>query len=433
MLLTALLLAATASASVVIIPGGNSKPYTGAAALTTDDAFFRASAPNAFFNNTAKLLTSSVSTGTPFSPNLHPSGDSFIRGAIQAWGEHLHLVLRPDEIWFTILVQLNFYMLSHAEAVRPLFVNHTDRETLLVEAPTFPALLTGFSSALQERVNTPWLLDFILPGFSTTTPADNLTASVLMMGLTQAYFKYIGKIVCGLPSVTLLGTQADWAQLLKKLDRLPDFGAEPAEYARRLKPILTRFVASFERPGDDAIRTFWRQIVSGKASGICGDPPALLSGWVTGFYYWNDNGGPYARGGGSGRFASALTLDGVEYPTLDLTTAPVGYARVPLILRDFNGVKEMETYLAAGTLGKEIVQGVPEGYEEAVRRDGGNGTVGAKDGQAVLKPMSGWMVYGPLAHGTAQSSWVEEDELMDVLVGVKKGMDGQTCGLWQAP
>jgi len=42
-------------------------------------------------------------------------------------------------------------------------------------------------------------------------------------------------------------------------------------------------------------------------------------------------------------------------------------------------------------------------------------------------------VYGPLAHGTPQSSWVEEDELMDVLVGVKKGMEGQTCGLWQAP
>ena len=282
MLVSVLLQATAASAAVVIIPGGAPKPYTGQAAPSTEDAFFRASAPNAFFNNTAKLLTSSLSTSV--SPTLHPSGDSFIRGAIQAWGSHLHLVLRPDEVWFTILVQLNFYMLSHAEAVRPLFVNHTDRQTVLVEAPTFPALLTGFSSALQARVNTPWLLDFVLPGFSTSTPADNLTASVLMMGLTQAYFKYIGKIVCGLPSVTLLGSQADWAKLLGKLERLPDFGAEPAEYARRLKPILSRFVASFARPGDEDIRTFWRQIVSGKASGICGDPPALLSGWVTGFY-----------------------------------------------------------------------------------------------------------------------------------------------------
>jgi hypothetical protein len=42
-----------------------------------------------------------------------------------------------------------------------------------------------------------------MPNFSTTQPTDHLTATVLMMGLMQAYFNYEGRIICGLPSVTL--------------------------------------------------------------------------------------------------------------------------------------------------------------------------------------------------------------------------------------
>jgi len=43
------------------------------------------------------------------------------------------------------------------------------------------------------------------------------------------------------------------------------------------------------------------------------------------------------------------------------------------------------------------------------------------------------MLYWPLDHGAAASKWVEEDELMDVLMSAKKFMVNETCGLFGAP
>jgi hypothetical protein len=437
MLISSLFQAVAASA-VVIIPGGaDPKPYTGDPAITSEDAFFRQSAPMEFFNNTAKLIMTSLSaTDLSSTPGLHPSGDSFIRGAIQAWGEHLHLAIRPDEVWFTILVQLNFYMLSHADEIRDLFVSHTGQQEILIEDLTWDRILLQFGEAIQARVKTPWLLDWLTPDFSTTTPSDRLTANILMMGLTRAYFKYIGKQVCGLPSVTLLGNQADWEALLAKLDRLPQFGPEPEAYAARLRPILTRFVASFREPDAPATKRFWNQIVSARAGQVCGQPPVYLSGWITGFYYWNDNGRGFARVEGTQE--SMLTLDGVRYPVLDMTFAPVGYARAPFVMRDYEGVgQDFPAYVAAGTLGKQITAGPPDGYREALLRAGGNASLaeeGSRELHGTLKPLSGWMLYGPLDHNATQPRWtLVEDELNEILVGARKYMTGETCGLVDGP
>ncbi|KAL1837097.1 hypothetical protein VTJ49DRAFT_4294 [Mycothermus thermophilus] len=418
-------LAAAATASVVIIPGdGDPKPYQGPPAVTSEDDFFRQSAPNEFYNNTAKLILTSLSATTlSEAAGIRPSGDSFIRGAIQAWGEHLHFVIRPDEVWFTILVQMNFYMISHAEEIRSLFVDHEGQAEIYVEDYTWYDVLIRFKDEIQKRVKTDWLLDWITPNFSTTTESDIMTANVLMMGLTKAYFKYIGKVVCGLPSVTLLGERSDWQRLLDKLAYLPEFGKEPAEYAARLRPILTRFVESFDRPDDPELRKFWNQIVSARPPRICGDPPVFLSGWITGFYYWNDNGGPFAR-----TSSSDLVIDGVPYPVLDLEFAPVGYAKAPFLMLDHEGQAEFPAFVAAGTLGKQITEGPPEGYQEALKRVGEQGVEDVKQ-HATLKPMSAWMLYGPLEHNRTQTIYGVAEDLWGTMFSAKRYMTGDTCGL----
>lgn len=108
-------------------------------------------------------------------------------------------------------------MNAHAEELRSKFVAHDGQEPLEVKLPNlsdfglFAQLMGGL---LEKKVVDPELRRWILPAFSTTTRDDSVVASVLMMGTLQKYFSYTFTSCCGLPSVTLLGTEGDWENIL---------------------------------------------------------------------------------------------------------------------------------------------------------------------------------------------------------------------------
>lgn len=395
------LVATLASASVVIIPGGEPRLLrTSQAAAKSASELLRNSAPNEFFNSSAQVLLSTYSA-TNFAQNadLYPSSDSFVRGAIQAWAQHLHLVIRPDEVWFTILTQMNFYMQTHAEQVRDIFVSHQGQETIYIEDTDWHKVLFRFQFEIQKRVKTDWLLKWIQPKFSTTTEDDLMVSNILMMGLMKAYFRYVGGIICGLPSVSLLGELSDWEALLAKLDRLPDFGAGPARYKARLLPVLSRFVESYKNPESAEVRKFWNSIVRSSTSGMCGQPPVMISGWITAFFFWTADGKEYARGG-----SSAVELDGVSYPLLDPSDLPIGYAGAPFTMRDYGGMANFPAYVMAGTLGKRITKGAPQGFENALKKVNGSARyLQNQTEQGTLQPLSAWMLYGPMETNSSRS------------------------------
>ncbi|KAK4159265.1 hypothetical protein QBC43DRAFT_381980 [Cladorrhinum sp. PSN259] len=404
------------TASITVLPGGKPLPYKAPSspALLSASDFLRASAPFEFITPTNSTLgpprlllstysgTLDASTASTNFSNLSPSSDSFIRGAIQAWGEHLHLEIRPEEVWFTVLTQLNFYMQTHSEEVRHLFVKHTAQETIYVEDYTWTKVLLRFKDEIQSRVLTPWLKDWILPNFSTTTQNDVMTANILMMGLMKAYFRFEGGIICGLPSVTLLGSREDWVKLQQKLERLPEFGKEPAEYYARLRPIFKRFVNTFDAPDSEETTGFWNSIVFASHSSVCGAAPLDISGWITGFLYWNDQGLPWERPSNASQ--AVYSLDGVKFTSHDITRLPLGYARAPFVMRDFDDQERFPAFVAAGNLGKEIVRGWPAGYEGALKRVGkvSSGVLKAEE-HGTLRPLSAWMLYGPGDHESDSS------------------------------
>lgn len=108
----------------------------------------RQSCPNEFKSHkTATIFCSD--TSAPISNGyVYPTSDGFVRGAIDAWAQHQHLVIRPDEVWFSILAQMNFYMQRNAEAVRDLFVSHVEKKEILVEGYTVQEILAKFGGEL---------------------------------------------------------------------------------------------------------------------------------------------------------------------------------------------------------------------------------------------------------------------------------------------
>lgn len=360
---------------------------TGAVLSATD--LFRQSCPEEVADTLSyrpKLLMSSFVDFEQDDSNIfeegtvYPSSDSIVRGAVEAWAQHQHLVLRPDEVWFEVLAQMNFYMTAHAEDIRHVFVTHEGKQEIQVWEFTWRDVIARFGTEIQKRVLTDWLLNWIMPGFSTSTENDGMTATVLMMGLMQHYFEFTGGVICGLPKVTLLGEKADWEKLLRKLDRLPDWGKEPAQYARHLRPIFKMFVRTWEQPGSSEVFSFWRQIVRANKKFSCGAGPAEynVSGWITGFLHWLEDGSLRVLDPDSIEPSEdTTTLGNVTYTPQALNGLPTGYAKVPLKMLNYpvEG-KSTQAYLLAGNVGM-------------VRKMGEEGWIEAH-------PMSSWFMYAPV-------------------------------------
>ena len=128
---------------------------------------------------------------------------------------------------------------------------------------------------IEENIIDPSLREWFMPAFTTTTKSDQATASIIMMSAMQKYFSYGCSLGCGLPSVTLLGRKEDWQKMLGRLERLRAFGEEPTRWYELLKPVLTKFVETFDNSESEKIKDFWQKIAhySGGGSG-----PTYLSG-----------------------------------------------------------------------------------------------------------------------------------------------------------
>ncbi|KAL2204624.1 hypothetical protein CC79DRAFT_1323417 [Sarocladium strictum] len=383
-------------------------------AVTSATELFRQSCPEEVaetLNYTAEVLMSSFvdfgedDTNTFPEGSVYPSSDSLVRGAVEAWAQHQNLMLRPDEIWFEILAQLNFYMTAHAEDVRHMFVTHEGKEEIQVWDFTWKDVIARFGDEIQQRVLTDWLLEWIMPGFSTSTENDGMTATVLMMGLMQHYFEFSGGIICGIPKVTLLGVKEDWVRLSEKLRHLAEWGDEPAQYAENLAPILDMFVATWDEPDSEEVTNFWQQIVRTHKKFTCGAGPTEydVSGWITGFLHWREDGSLRVYDAGSIQPSdSTTTVGNVTYAAAALDDLPTGYAKAPLKMLDYPVPgKSTQAFLLAGNIG--------------VQRSG------ASDGGWVTaQPMSSWFMYAPVdANATTPRQYGSALELQAITEGVR--------------
>ena len=145
------------------------------------------------------------------------------------------------------------------------------------------------------------------------------------------------RLGCGIPLVTLEGERSDWVNLLNRIEKFETLGEEPKVWAGMLRPILTRFVSSFDgNPDID----FWSKICHYRAGG---SSPSYVCGWITAFTVWSKEGkwqGPSLTGEKpdnthlpkSGLFQ--LELDGARYEVKNARSVPAGYCEVDVELMD---------------------------------------------------------------------------------------------------
>lgn len=291
---------------------------------------------------------------------LLTSKNGLVWSVMYAYSDHHHLTLRPEDLWFAILTQFSAYLNAHAEEFRHIFVAHEGRKELVIRqyspnryAADYRSFANNMGRLIQENILDDGFREWIMPDFSTTSSNDKVLASVLMMATMQKYFTYGLQLLCGLPSVTLLGKREDYEQILKKLGRLEGFGDEPVQFAALLKPVLLRFILSFDDPSAPEVIDFWQRSVHHFRGG---SGPTKYSGWITAFCFWDKDGNclyevnnDANRKGHADSDVTSLELDGVQYGVIQDSQVPSGYSKVPVKIDDNGEIIMAE--MTAGSVG----------------------------------------------------------------------------------
>jgi hypothetical protein len=223
--------------------------------------------------------------------------DAFYQSVVKAFAEHKSLVLSPDMIWLIISQEFSYYVNNNAEKLRDKIVSHSGKKELLVlynsKKSLFDATDQEWSVVINDFVgqigqNTKSDLEKnMVANFTTTGQTELIASQIVLMHTVQQYFEYtVARLGCGIPSITLQGTTADWQKVYDKTMKLGDYELE--WWTNQLKPILKEFInASKGRPNT----AFWQDIVCinssqdqrlGRAG--CGMSDKEIDGWILKFF-----------------------------------------------------------------------------------------------------------------------------------------------------
>ncbi|KAB8145806.1 DUF4419 domain-containing protein [Chloroflexia bacterium SDU3-3] len=215
-----------------------------------------------------------------------------IAAAVEAFTKRRPLLLSPDIIWFCIAQGFASHMALHAEKLRGRFVDHQGKKRLEVRRDDFAIgrvnpwneVFDAFSQQIETNMGVG-MHRLIVANFTTTDSTKQAASAVAMMDSFQYYFEFQVFLLGyseptedipirpreGIPSITLLGTPADWRSVRQRALALGEYGL--AWWVNELRPILDGLVASAEGQTD---RAFWKSFFH-RRSGWEGEE---ITGWV---------------------------------------------------------------------------------------------------------------------------------------------------------
>ncbi|OQR96725.1 CDP-alcohol phosphatidyltransferase [Thraustotheca clavata] len=294
---------------------------------------------------------STILQSSPTDGHFGRTDNGFVNGVVDAYNQHLNLIIRPDDVWLAIMTQFGLYVNGNAEVLRSKFVQHEGKKELEVvtggtlHTVDFGALAIQMVDQMNANLNDPTLGEWILPGFSTTTVHDTIVGSIVMMASMKKYFSYKMSLRCGIPEVALLGTVQDWENIRSRVDTLRAYGEKMIKWVDMLSGVLDQFVMAAKGTEDTE---FWQRICHhiGGGSG-----PRYISGWISVFCVFNEDG---QWQGNRKRVKSQGEETVSDFPIVNTNNIPPGYLTVDVKIDD-NGV-EHKGFMFAGHLTYEVKQ-----------------------------------------------------------------------------
>ncbi|KAJ6467775.1 hypothetical protein C8R45DRAFT_1019076 [Mycena sanguinolenta] len=345
---------------------------------------------------------------------LIPTPNGFVNTIISAYNRHHNLIIRPDDVWITILTQFNFFVNANAERLRASFVAHEGKQTLTVrrQGLDFAAMARQMTDLLATVVVDPTLRAWVMPDFSTTSVKDTTVGAIVMMSMLKSYFEYVFEgIECGIPRVTLDGTKADWEGILRRLEKLKEYGIETTAWYHLLVPVISRFVTAFDAPDAASNVEFWQQVAHFVRGG---SGPSYYSGWITAFCVFNEEGKwiglplnqdvpvspepPESLSAKEfwmryGSYPSRLTLDDTPFHKVDSNNIPSSYIDVPVVVKNSPGAEPEPCTMIAGVIGTLATVTSANMDKDGKSDDGNLNTDKHETARDTVQPVTGWWMF----------------------------------------
>ncbi|KAJ7627050.1 hypothetical protein FB45DRAFT_1059895 [Roridomyces roridus] len=301
-------------------------------------------------------------------PDILPDtkGNGFVHTIMEAYENHRALVIRPDDVWLTILTQFNFFVNARAELLRANFVAHQGQKELEIDIsiPTrhsadFGDMARQMVDLIDKNVVDPTLREWVLPKFTTTTQNDTTVAAIITMSTLKAYFSFaMGTTGCGIPRVTLEGEKSDWVDMLHRIEKLKEYGIEAITWYHLLRPVLSRFAAAFDDPMPIANSDFWQRVTSLHKPNGSGNR-AYHEGWINAFNAFNARGRTFWAKYSAVEPHADLVFDDTPFHRLNKGDVPPAYAQVDIKLTEDPApgrkpAKVTECFMLAGMVGMRV-------------------------------------------------------------------------------
>ncbi|KAI9330135.1 hypothetical protein DFJ73DRAFT_859230 [Zopfochytrium polystomum] len=267
---------------------------------------------------------------------------------VSAYCQHHNLALRPDDVWLAVTAQFAQYVTGNAEALRSTLVDFRGKKKLDIRIPPpspidDPSVVEfvsrRFGELIEENIKDKELRRWVAPDFSTTTETDRTLGNMMLMSTCQAFFEYDVTVTCGIPNITLEGTRADWAEIVRRAKKLGKYGEPCERWEKILVPILEQFVRAFDGKVDLG---FWQRICNYIPNGSGSDH---ISGWISAFAVFSSEG----KWQGSERGRQWTTLEDVTGSYFDVAKLPPGFATCPVNVNI--GEFKIVALLIVGTIG----------------------------------------------------------------------------------
>jgi hypothetical protein len=212
-----------------------------------------------------------------------------------AFSQHRPLVLTPDAVWITIAQGFAQHLRLNSEKFRSRFVRHSGRKVLIVRHPSpelpeqMEPIIEEFQRKLAEELG-PGMARLMTCDFSTTTSVERTASAVVMMDAFQPFYEYAVYCVCGIPRITVTGTEQDWRAIGERVRILGEYELE--WWTPHVEKIVRHLQQSAAGKPDAA---FFRRIY--KPEDAYGGE--VVTGWIARLY-------PYVKGDGAFRERNPL-------------------------------------------------------------------------------------------------------------------------------